>query len=105
MNSLEMLKKLSGESDEELLSLLLEMAEDKILGYTNRSSLPNRLEVTKVRWALIAYNRMGMEGEVSRSEGGISQAFVEIPEDIKSILNSNRLARVGGKIYEATKTE
>ena len=71
MNSLEMLKKLSGESDEELLSLLLEMAEDKILGYTNRTSLPNRLEVTKVRWALIAYNRMGMEGEASRSEGGI----------------------------------
>ena len=102
MDSLDMLKKLTGESDEELLSLLLDTAEDSILNYTNRTVLPPRLEVTKVRWANIAYNRQGMEGESSRSEGGISQSFVEIPTEILSILNSNRLARVGGKTYEKT---
>lgn len=102
MNSLDMLKKLTGESDEELLSLLLDTAEDSILNYTNRTVLPARLEMTKVRWALIAYNRQGMEGESSRNEGGISQSFVEIPAEILSILNSNRLAKVGGKTYEKT---
>lgn len=105
MTSLEMLKKLSGESDEKLLSLLLEIAENKMLNYMNRRILPAKLEITKVNWALIAYNRMGMEGESSRAEGGISQAFIEIPADIKIQLNANRLAKVGGKTYEAVETE
>ena len=105
MTGLEMLKKLSGESDEELLSLLLEIAENKMLNYMNRHTLPERLEITKVNWALIAYNRMGMEGEASRSEGGISQAFIEIPSDIKVLLNANRLIKIGGKTYETVKTK
>lgn len=100
MTPVEELKKLTGESDEELLSLLLENAEDEILNFTGRKILPPQLVKTKIKWALIEYNRMGMEGEISRSEGGISQSFAEIPENILSILKMYRLVKVGGKTYE-----
>lgn len=105
MTSLEELKKLTKESDEELLSLLLETAEETILEMTNRTKFPKRLDKTKVKLAVIAYNRSGTEGETSRSEGGITSAFTDLPADILSVINKNRLAKVGGKVYEKTDTE
>ena len=39
MTDIEMLKKITGESDEELLSLLLSQAEEKILAITNRTKM------------------------------------------------------------------
>lgn len=102
MTPVEELKKLTGESDEELLSLLLDTAEDAVLNYTGREILPKRLVKTKIKWALIAYNRLGMEGEAARNEGEISQTFVDIPADILSVLKRYRLAKVGGKTYEKT---
>ncbi len=39
MTDLAMLKKITGESDEELLSLLFTMAEEKVLALTNRSKM------------------------------------------------------------------
>ncbi len=105
MTPVEKLKKLTKESDDELLSLLLETAEDIILELTNRKTLPKKLEGIKVKLAVIAYNRMGTEGETSRSEGGISSAFSDLPEDILRAIKSSRLARVGGKAYEKTDTE
>lgn len=105
MTPVEKLKKLTKESDEELLSLLLETAEDIILELTNRKTLPERLTSIKIKLAVIAYNRMGTEGETLRSEGGISSAFSDLPEDILKAIKNNRLARVGGKIYEKADTE
>lgn len=102
MALLENLKLLTNESNEELLSLLLEMSKNTILEMTNRNILPKRLEVVQLKLATIAYNRMGTEGETSRSEGGISSAFSDLPEDIKIILSKNRLCKVGGHIYEKT---
>lgn len=100
MNDLEMLKKITGESDEELLSSLLQMAEEEILSLTNRSKITEKLKPAVRKWALIAYNRRGTEGESSRSEGGISSAFVEIPKEIADVIKSNRLGRVSGHAYE-----
>jgi hypothetical protein len=100
MDNLEMLKKMTGEQDEELLSALLQSAEEEILSQTNRTKLNDRLSPYVRKWALIAYNRMGMEGESSRSGGGISSSFVEIPEDIRKAIEENRLLRVGGRTYE-----
>lgn len=101
-NDLSILKKLTGESDEELLSLLLLMAEEKLLELTNRTRMIPKLTSAKRNWALIAYNRLGMEGESSRSQGGISSAFIEIPKEIEEAIRANRIARVGGKVYEET---
>jgi len=96
-----MLKKLTGESDEELLSLLLDDAEAYILAYTGRTRLPEPLNRTRRELAVIALNRMGTEGESARSEGGESYNFDTAPKSVYATLNRYRLARVGGHLHEA----
>lgn len=100
MTDLDILKTMTGSSDEELLTALLQVAEEEILSQTNRTVLNDNLKPYVRKWALIAYNRLGTEGEVSRSEGGISSSFAEVPADILKAIQNNRLARVGGHAYE-----
>jgi hypothetical protein len=103
MEDVEKLKKLTGESDGELLSLLLEDAKDFVLSYTNRTELPPTLQKTVRDLAVIALNRMGTEGESSRSEGGESYSFEAAPKHIFGVLDRYRLVRIGGKAYEIKK--
>ena len=100
MTDLEMLKKLTGEDDEELLTLLLQMSEEKILALANRTRMIYPLRPAVRDWAVVAYNRLGTEGETSRSEGGISSAFADIPEDISQAIKNYSLGRVRGHAYE-----
>ncbi len=100
MTDIEKLKKLTGESDEELLSLLLEEAEAFVLSYTNRTRIVTGLEKSVRDLAVIALNRMGTEGESSRSEAGESYNFNDAPKQIYDVLNRYRLARIGGKAHE-----
>lgn len=100
MTNLEMLKKMTGESDEELLSLLLVISEEKILSLTKRTKVIPALNPSIRDWALVAYNRRGTEGETSRSEAGISSSFAEIPADIKQAIQEYRLGRVSGHAHE-----
>ena len=105
MTEVEMLKKLTGESDEELLSLLLQVSEEKILSKTRRSVMITPLKPYVREWAIIAYNRLGMQGETSRSEAGISSAFAEIPKEITEGISEWRIARVGGHAHEKINDE
>ena len=59
MTDIEKLKKLTGESDEELLSLLLEEAEAFVLSYTNRTHIVSGLDKAVRDLAVIALNRRG----------------------------------------------
>lgn len=101
---MEKLQKLTGESDVELLFLLLEDAEEFVLSYTNRTKIVGGLQKAVRNLAVIALNRMGTEGETGRSEAGESYSFDAAPKHIYDTLNRYRLARVGGKAHEA-KTE
>lgn len=92
---------LTKEKDEDLLEVLLDDAEAFVKAYTNRTRIPKPLQKTVRDLALISYNRMGTEGENSRSEGGESYSFDNAPKQIYDILNRYRLARVGGRAYEA----
>lgn len=94
-------KTLTGEPDEELLALLLDDAEEFVLAYTNRTKMIPALKKTVRDLAVIALNRMGTEGERARSEGGESYTFDEAPKQIYDVMNRYRLARIGGKTYEA----
>lgn len=104
MTDIEKLKKLTGESDDILLSLLLEEATAFVLSYTGRTKIVTGLEKAIRDLAVIALNRMGTEGEASRSGGGESYSFDNAPKHIYDTLDRYRLARIGGKTYEA-KTE
>lgn len=101
MTDLEKLKKLTGETDEELLKLLLSEAEEFVLAYTNRTRIVTGLERSVRDLAVIALNRMGTEGEAGRSEGGESYSFDTAPKQIYDVLNRYRIARVGGVVHEA----
>lgn len=103
MTEIEKLKKLTGESDEELLFLLLEDAEAFVLSYTNRTKLVSGLDKAVRDLAVIALNRMGTEGESGRSGAGETYSFDNAPKQVYDLMNRYRLARIGGKAHE-TKT-
>lgn len=94
------LKLLTGEKNEELLSLLLEDAEAFVLAYTSRTHLVPGLIKPVRDLAVIALNRMGTEGEAGRSEAGESYSFNDAPKQIYDTMNRFRLARVGGHAHE-----
>lgn len=100
MTEIEKLKLLTGESDEALLSLLLSDAAEYACSYTNRAELPKELNKAVRDLAVIAYNRMGTEGESSRSGAGESYSFDAAPKQIYEVLDRYRLLRVGGRTYE-----
>ena len=102
---IERVQTLTGEKDEDLIEILLDDAEAFVLSYTNRKQLRTGLEKAGRDLAVIALNRMGTEGEKSRSEGGESYTFEDAPKQIYDTLNRYRLARVGGKTYEAEKKQ
>lgn len=104
LNNLKLLLNLKGDKgdkDDELLELLLNKAENYIKTYTQRSQLDNSLKTIAVDIAVILYNRLGTEGEVSRSVG-VTQNFDSdfIPKHIRDQLKQFRLAKVGGVVYE-----
>lgn len=101
MTEIEKLKLLTGERNENLLSLLLEDATAFVLAYTNRTQIVGGLEKAVRDLAVIALNRMGTEGEASRSGAGESYSFNDAPKQIYDVLNRYRLARVGGVVHEA----
>lgn len=97
----EKIEKLTGEHDIELLSLLVEEAEQFVLAYTNRTHIIPELKKTVRDLAVISLNRIGTEGESSRSGAGESYSFDNAPKHIYDVMNRYRLARVGGKVHEA----
>ena len=105
MTEIEKLKRLTGERDEVLLQILLDDAEQFVLSYTGRTRIVTGLEKAVRDLAVIALNRMGTEGESSRSEGGESYSFDSAPSQIYDVLNRYRIARVGGVVYEAQKKQ
>ena len=71
------------ECNEETAEVCLDMATSKVLDYIGREALPKGAESIVIQLAVIYYNRLGNEGETSRTEGGISQSFnADIPADI-----------------------
>ena len=84
-----------------LFNQLLDDAEAEALAYMHRTKLPDALLTSVGDAALVAYNRLGTEGEASRSEGGESYNFIELPRKFYGKWKSYRLARVGGNAYES----
>ena len=100
MDLLEKFEKLTGEKDDELLELYLQLAEETLLSETRRTVLIRQLEPAKLDLALSMYNHSGMEGEKSRSEGGIAITLSEIPLSVQRAIAKYRLARSGGYAFE-----
>lgn len=85
---------------EEDAAMYLFLAERFLLSETRRTSLNSALETAQLDLAIVLFNREGTEGEVSRSEGGISISVAEVPVNIQRTIAQYRLARVGGHAFE-----
>lgn len=97
MNQLVKLKIQLGIKDDAqdgLLQLSLEDIEADILTWTNRVTLPSTLESVQRQIAVIRYNKQGIEGQSSHSEGGISRSFEDLPQSIQTAINQKRLAKL-----------
>ena len=86
-------RRLPDAADDALLKDLLDEAKAFLCAYTRRKVVPIELEDAQVRIAAVLFNRMGMEGEISHSEGGVSRTAEMLPEDLKRWLNGWRLAK------------
>ena len=86
-------RRLPDAADDALLSDLLDQAGAFIRAYTRREQIPSGLEDAQVHIAAILFNRMGMEGEISRGEGGVTRTAELLPEDVKRWLNGWRIPK------------
>lgn len=81
--------------DEEKATNLINDAVIIVLDYTNQDNMLDSMWLYARQLATVAFNRESTEGESSRSEGGVSQSFVEdIPLNIQRGLNRYRLGKV-----------
>ena len=82
-------------ANDELLTDLLKEAEAQVLDYTGQKKLIGSMSVYVKKLAVINFNRLGLEGETQRSEGGVtSHLETGIPKDIRQGLNRYRIAKV-----------
>jgi hypothetical protein len=97
-------KILSGLNDEPLISAIWEQAQSVVLELTNRKEFVIELEAITLDIAVIMSNRLGTEGETSRTEGGISISFDDLPYSLQCRISNYRLAKVGGRAFEKKKS-
>ena len=101
MTNLELIKKLTGCTDDDLLTALLQDATDTVLAMTGRTHTTNQLDCVIRELVICNYNKLGSEGMQSRqdAEVGISSTF-EVPHTLQQKINRLSLVRVGGVYHE-----
>ena len=65
--------------DKRFVLAQMKKAGNAICDLIGRDVVPDRLLDVQAELAVIAYNKRGAEGEASRSEGGISRTFQDLP--------------------------
>ncbi|MDE7051169.1 MAG: phage head-tail connector protein [Lactobacillus sp.] len=82
-------------SDNDLVTDLIKEAIAQVLDYTGQKKLVGNMDIYVKKLAVINYNRLGIEGETQRTEGGVTN-YIEtsIPKDIRLGLNHYRIAKV-----------
>lgn len=89
LDKLKVLIGLSGYDQDELLTALLSLGEQKILDRLypfddTMTSLPSRYVSKQMEIAAWLYNKRGAEGQVAHSENGINRTYesADIPESL-----------------------
>ena len=95
IDSLRVLLPPDDKSSDIKLGMLLDNAENMLLDYIGRDTLPERLADMQVRLALEMYNRLGNEGETKRTENDISVSFSDLITDDMKLRLRNYPRKVG----------
>lgn len=91
----DLVKKFGIEDPNEVAVLLIDLKDAlaDALDYTNRDVLVGNMDTAVKDLYIFRRNTEGVEGETSRSEGGVSQSFeIGIPKRIRTKLNRYRIA-------------
>lgn len=80
VEKLTMLKEMTGEQDETMLSTYLTIAGNKILRRAfpyddTQTEVPAKYEINQVEIAAYLVNKRGAEGETAHSENGVSRSY------------------------------
>ena len=86
---------LDGDSLNGLLSDLLDEAEAFVKGYTRRRAVPEALAPLVCELAAGSYQRLGLEGQQSHTEGGVTLTLEGLSDRQRRQLEAYRLAIVG----------
>ena len=97
-------KKVTGETDDALVSLFLDKAEKTVLERTNRLVLVKELEHFKFDLAIARYERDGESGESSHSEGGVNRSY-RSDDEILSGISKYRLSAAARRQLDAKKKD
>ncbi len=82
---------------DELLELLLSMAQDDIKGYCLLDTFPKSLENAAIKLAAYYYKKRPIDGYSSQSQGSRSaSAMNEIPIEIQNMIAPYRKIRIRG---------
>ena len=88
----------AGEDDTDrdaLLNDLLEEAAAFIKGYTRRRAVPEALSTLVCELAAGSYQQLGLEGQSSHTEGGVTLTLERLNDRQRRQLEAYRLAIVG----------
>lgn len=89
LDKLKIYLKINNNDEDNLLSLLLETAGNKLLERlypydSSKTVVPVRYQTKQIEIALFLYNKQGAEGQTSHSENGINRTYenADIPESL-----------------------
>jgi hypothetical protein len=82
------------DSQDAILNMYMDDAQEFILAFTRRRTIPAALNRVWIRVAVVLYNRRGMEGSQKYNVGDTAFIIDAMPPDIIRQLNSYRAARV-----------
>ena len=97
-------EKVTGETDDVLVSLFLDKAEETVLEKTNRPEMIKELEHFQFDLAVARYERDGESGESSHSEGGVSCSY-RSDDEILSGISKYRLSAAARRQLDAKKKD
>jgi len=80
---------------DDLLKELIIGVIDTAKSATWRDELPEEMATLLVKWTVLEYNRLGIEGESAHSEGGVSRTIDIVPADIEKELTAWRQGKAG----------
>ncbi|MCA1027341.1 phage head-tail connector protein [Cytobacillus kochii] len=77
------------------IDILLDDARDFILNYCWLDEIPSTLDSVLLKMVIFDYQKLTNESISARKEGDLSESYIQsYPDNIMTILNSNRRVRV-----------
>lgn len=90
LDKIKLLLRITNDSKDDLLTILIEQAIDEALAYTHRDSA-DELDTSIIQMVVYKYNRIGTEGVDNENYSGVSFSYsADYPDSIMRGLRAKR---------------